>query len=250
MLHRIFLYTIFIGCGILGYALLAFGTTSRASQVLGLPLLGLLAVAVAKLALCVRGRTPRAYGSALLGALALVVLAEGYGVMRLARGVSTGPVSDADFFSLRDAVQEFVKQQAWETLVRHVESAGTISDPLVLSDAGFAYEQLGRTSDAVASYTKAIMLHPDLPGPHYELARLYESTGELVKAGREYERVLELNDALPDVHLAYGGLLVKLGNRRAALQHIETAMRVYPDGKASQIEAQQLLAAVSKEGRP
>ena len=56
------------------------------------------------------------------------------------------------------------------------------------SGLGDAYEQMGRSTDALANYNKALELRPDYALVHYKLGRLYEKTqpGEAIKHFEKY----------------------------------------------------------------
>ncbi len=76
----------------------------------------------------------------------------------------------------------------------------------------------GRLPEAISSAEQAVFFAPDQPDLHRELGGLYESTGLLQLAAREYRSVLSLRPDDVDAHLSLARLAEKDGRYDEALE--------------------------------
>lgn len=225
------------------YALLVFGTSCRSIQVLGLPLLGLLALAAVRwVREIVDQETAKGPWClvALLGGLVLGIGVEAYALMRMGNRETIVHHIQADW-ELRDRIRSLIERGSWTGVVRLGKEVGSIRDPQVLLDIGYAHQQLDDLSQAKAYYHQAIKIDPANPAACYELARVYEKTNDLDSAAAQYRAALQNDDSLADIHLAYGSLLVRLGNHSVGKEHLEKAIALYPDDSPWKPKAREML---------
>lgn len=67
---------------------------------------------------------------------------------------------------------------------------------------------------------------------HYTLARVYWETNEIVKAGRQIGRTIQLNPQFAEAHLLGGNVFMKIGMPENALVEYEEYLRLAPNGQA------------------
>jgi tetratricopeptide (TPR) repeat protein len=65
---------------------------------------------------------------------------------------------------------------------------------------------------------------------HYTLARVYWDSNEVIKAGHQIGRTIQLNPQFPEAHLLGGNVFMKLGMSQNALVEYEEYLRLAPDG--------------------
>ena len=112
----------------------------------------------------------------------------------------------------------------------------------VHNDLGFAYMQLDppdRTA-ALAHWQAVVVLAPESPGAHYNLAHLMNELERYEEARLEYQKAIELK---PDYAAAYfnlGELLTRRGQSQEAKPFLEKAARIDP----SDVKAQRVLGGV------
>ncbi len=75
---------------------------------------------------------------------------------------------------------------------------------------------------------------------HYTLGRVYWETNEIVKAGREIGRTIQLNSEFAEAHLLGGNIFVRLGMPENAIVEYEEYLRIAPQGQLAP-QAQQLI---------
>lgn len=127
---------------------------------------------------------------------------------------------------------------------------------------GFAAQQAGRATEAVAAYERALALVDDLD-THANLANALKATGRVDEAQREYDLVLaarpndadtwynlgnlrhrqrhdaqgaieayrratEANPELGEAHFALGAVLLELGDTETAIVSLQAALQVSP----------------------
>jgi tetratricopeptide (TPR) repeat protein len=66
-------------------------------------------------------------------------------------------------------------------------------------DLGAVLMQQKRYPEALAALQQAVTLDPTQPDAHFRLGRLYQATGKLTDAEREFARVRELHEKADDV---------------------------------------------------
>lgn len=124
------------------------------------------------------------------------------------------------------------------------------------------YASIHKKDEAVAEYRQVLKLQPELPGVHYELARLLTDSapqearallekelavdpahylaksllGQVLVALREsanaiplLQDALDAKDSMPEARRALGKALLDTGNAEAALPHLERVAREKPD---------------------
>lgn len=66
---------------------------------------------------------------------------------------------------------------------------------------------------------------------HYTLARVYWETNQIVKAGRQIGRTIQLNPDFAEAHLLGGNVFMKIGMPENALVEYEEYLRLAPNGQ-------------------
>jgi tetratricopeptide (TPR) repeat protein len=66
---------------------------------------------------------------------------------------------------------------------------------------------------------------------HYTLARVYWETNEIVKAGRQIGRTIQLNPNFAEAHLLGGNVFMRIGMPENALVEYEEYLRLAPKGQ-------------------
>jgi len=77
-------------------------------------------------------------------------------------------------------------------------STGTSRHAVARYQLGAAYEDLGRTDEAVAEWLRAAKDDPTLAGAHYALARVYAERGQHDDALRSYRDAVAANPSLAE----------------------------------------------------
>ena len=226
MIKNIFLLVLCLVFGVVGYCTLAFGFSYRSIQTLGVPLIGMLVLLIVRYIRGLIVRRPPFLATFAI-TLSLAIVMEGFALARIAQRKAQ-PHNAESSLALKRKIQALVDRQEWKDIVNYSHNVDVMDNPEILLDIGYAYNKIKDTSSANAYYQRAIQLDPTNLSVRYELARLYETNGEYIKSAKEYERILEINDTLPDVFFAYGVLQIKLGNRDAAVIYLERAVMLYP----------------------
>lgn len=89
-----------------------------------------------------------------------------------------------------------------------------------LSEA-IALERQGDFDAALTSYRLALRDHPNDPKILQNIAIAYSKTGRLEDAIRSYRRALEVAPELSGAHYGLAFLLLKRGDREAAMKHLD-----------------------------
>ncbi len=96
-------------------------------------------------------------------------------------------------------------------------------DPYIQIRLGMCFMQLGRSTEAMSRFSKAIEIKPDFAEPYVEMGRLRSAAGDLQGALAAYERALAIDPNLVSAHAKMGNALVRLGRTAEALTHFEAA---------------------------
>ncbi len=93
---------------------------------------------------------------------------------------------------------------------------------------GRAYQELGRTDEAVEEYKKAIAIYPDDYKAHYNLGVVYDQQGLLDTAVQSYQRAIQINPAYPNAHFNIGIIYQKQGLMDKAIGHFRNVTELDP----------------------
>jgi tetratricopeptide (TPR) repeat protein len=90
----------------------------------------------------------------------------------------------------------------------------------------------GQTKEAIENYKIALQLDPKLPGLHFELAELMNTSAEAggpEEAEKEYKAALEVNPADEKSECRLGDIAAQRGALEEAQQHYTRALQLQPD---------------------
>lgn len=235
----------------LTYTLLSCLVPWRSMQALGLPLLGLIAVAgLHGVDLLCGGRRLKPHRIAyvfLLGMIAAISLEIG-ALLSIAGAPSEGRLARHDEHQ-RHEVRRMIRGGNWRGAILAGGDIASVLDAHILLDIGYAHGRLGDHMKAQAAYGRAIALNPGNLAARYEMARSYQKAGDLAEAAAEFRSILMMNEMLPDVHFAYSSVLAQLGQNEASLYHVDRAIALYPERNPSRESASQLRAVLLSDTR-
>jgi len=87
----------------------------------------------------------------------------------------------------------------------------------------------GRPEEAIAAFERALALDPRFIGAYVNLADAYRQQGRDAEAEKLLRRGLTLLPRAPDLHHVLGLLLVRKGDKAAALKELGVAAKLAPD---------------------
>jgi len=132
---------------------------------------------------------------------------------------------------IRDDQLSLEQRRARETATNeYVASLRLDSDwPTANVNLGNLRLRQGRSEEAIAAYERALSLDPRFGGAYVNLADTYRQLGREVEAEKLLRRGLTLLPRAPDLHHALGLLLVRKGDKGAAIQELSVAAKLAPD---------------------
>src|SRR5258707_15137531 len=92
----------------------------------------------------------------------------------------------------------------------------------------------GNSAEAIANYREALKLQPNLPGLHFELAEMLNSSSAPdapQPAELEYKAALAINPADAKSECCLGDLATAKGDTPGALQHFKRAVKLQPNDR-------------------
>src|SRR5262249_53160416 len=90
--------------------------------------------------------------------------------------------------------------------------------------AGTHYRITNDTPKAIETYEQLLKVSPNNPRIQYEVAELYEQTGQLDKAQEQFQRVVELDPKYVEGLTAVGRVTILRGDPQASLQPLNNAL--------------------------
>ncbi|MBF5005718.1 tetratricopeptide repeat protein [Diaphorobacter caeni] len=106
-----------------------------------------------------------------------------------------------DYSAITTLLKQKKPEQALTAVDKRIET--TPRDPQLLFLRGVAQTDLGKTSEAIETFTNLTQLYPELPEPYNNLAVLHAKQNELEKARRALEMAVRGN---PNYAVAYENL--------------------------------------------
>jgi tetratricopeptide (TPR) repeat protein len=113
-----------------------------------------------------------------------------------------------------------------------------------------ACQQRGDLEEAIQGYGKAIAIWPEYGDAHRNLADLYLVSGRLDEALQHYREALRPQPYNVDYLIGMGKALFASGDAPGALNALERAVSLDPEGRSLDPEARDLLARLREGGRP
>ena len=94
---------------------------------------------------------------------------------------------------------------------------------------GIGLTRMGRIPEAIAEFTLALQLNPNLADAHYNLALAWLRQDKLTEAIEQWEQALRIQPRYLEAHYNLGVALMRLGRMPEAMEHWEDALRIQPD---------------------
>ncbi len=98
-----------------------------------------------------------------------------------------------------------------------------------LSNQGSLKIQKGDVPGAIASFTQALVLNPNIPQAYLGLGIATSKQGNKQQAIYNYDRALQFNPNLAEAYFGRGQAYYELGDKQRAIGDYEQAIRVNPD---------------------
>jgi len=107
----------------------------------------------------------------------------------------------------------------------------------------------GNSAEAIANYREALKLQPNLPGLHFELAEMLNSSSAPdapQQAELEYKAALAINPADEKSECRLGDLAAAKGDTAASREHYERALKLQPNDPEANIGLAKALMAMNQ----
>lgn len=107
----------------------------------------------------------------------------------------------------------------------------------------------GKNADAIENYAAALKLEPKLPGLHFELAELLNSSPESggpQAAEKEYRAALEVNPSDEKSLCRLGDIAAQRGDTKAAFDYYTQALQLQPDDTDANIGMAKVLMSTNQ----
>jgi tetratricopeptide (TPR) repeat protein len=97
------------------------------------------------------------------------------------------------------------------------------------NNLGNALLQMGRESEAIPHFQKALQIQPDYAEAHYNLGNALVQEGRLDEALAQYRTALQIQPDFAEAHSNLGNALLSKGQVEQALVHLQKAVESQPD---------------------
>lgn len=105
----------------------------------------------------------------------------------------------------------------------------TKDNPVAENNLGLALTTLGKRSQAIEHFKKALSLEPKWADAHHNLAIAYLGEGKLNDAARHFQEALKIDPRHAQAHNNYGALLLRQGRFDEATTHFNKALEAKQD---------------------
>ena len=111
--------------------------------------------------------------------------------------------------------------------------------------AGILASELGSYEEAIRHFRRAVELAPSA-GAHLNLGKALEAAGRIDDAVVQFGNALQLNAAIPDVHIACGSALAKLDRFLEAAERYREAIRLAPASRDARYNLAKVLSRLGE----
>ena len=119
-----------------------------------------------------------------------------------------------------------------------------------MMNLGNAYTEQGRLVDAIACYERTLALQPQSAMAHYNIANVLAQQGQLEQAVVRYGAALALDPGLAEAHNNLGNACKELGRPDEARLHYQRAIALAPDYVSAYDNMARMMLANGDVGRP
>jgi tetratricopeptide (TPR) repeat protein len=113
------------------------------------------------------------------------------------------------------------------------------------TNLGIAFSEAGKHNEAVAQYSDALRIKPDLADARNDLGVALANQGRTADAVHEFEEALRIKPDQAASHYNAGVLLRQMGNTTEALRHFEAALALDPNYQDARREYDSLRRRIS-----
>ncbi|HEX4792598.1 MAG TPA: tetratricopeptide repeat protein [Humisphaera sp.] len=122
-----------------------------------------------------------------------------------------------------------LRGQRYATAIQHFQRAVTISpSPALCANLGLALAWAGRLPEAIVAYQRAIELNPSIPEVHFNLGHALQQDRQLEAAMESYRHALALRPAYPQVLNNIGNLHKQIGQLDQAIAAFGELLALQP----------------------
>jgi Flp pilus assembly protein TadD len=100
---------------------------------------------------------------------------------------------------------------------------------LAYDNLGYAYNDVGRSAEAMENFSKAIRIAPDYAEAYTNLGIVYAKLGRLQDAIDEHQQAIKINPGLAIAHNNLGIVYTKLDRWQQAIEAFKQAIKIRPD---------------------
>ena len=115
------------------------------------------------------------------------------------------------------------------------------------TNLGIAFSEAGKHNEAVAQYSDALRIKPDLADARNDLGVALANQGRTADAVHEFEEALRIKPDQAASHYNAGVLLRQMGNTTEALRHFEAALALDPNYQDARREYDSLRRRISSK---
>ncbi len=117
----------------------------------------------------------------------------------------------------------------YEDSISALKRAASLSPDLrIRRNLANAYRRAGRWQEALNEFNRLLKV-ADLPVLHNDLGLVYLGMADLYRAGREFERAIELDPSYADARINMGTVYMRRGKHAKALKSYLSALELAPD---------------------
>jgi len=137
---------------------------------------------------------------------------------------------------------------AIEEAVAHFTEALRLKPDLTEArhNLGNAVQRLGRLEEAVSHYEEVLRLKPDFAEAHNNLGNALQKLGRPEEALRECHEALRINPDYPEPHYNLGVTLQAMGRLDEAVTHFKEALRLRPDNAEAHNDIGNVLQSMNR----
>ncbi len=116
----------------------------------------------------------------------------------------------------------------WDDAVRHRSDRTAVGVDRAYVNRGTALAEMGRPSDALADYDKAITINPEIAGTYVNRGGMDSALGRHTEAIADFDAALRLDNNLPSAYVNRGVEYLRLGRLDEAAADLTKAIELNP----------------------
>jgi tetratricopeptide (TPR) repeat protein len=166
-----------------------------------------------------------------LGITYIITAHEAQAIEAFQHALRINPNDDEALLNLGAAYQSASPNKSVEIFQKLLRKNTYVAKQWVWSNLGGAYDKVGRSTDAIKAYQKALSISSDFAGIWFGLGNAYFKASQPNNAAEAYQQALRIDQDDPEIWIGLGNVYEVISQPSKAMEAFQQALRINPENQ-------------------